>query len=1144
MKHRPTSVHTPAHRRPAHRRALRSVLWGAVFLVLLGLGGLAGMLALTGRTLPLPQMAVVWVESQVNARLAGGGTVALGAVDLVVDADLAPRLSLRDLRLMDAKGAPLLNLPDVRVFLSPALITERRLALTELRVFGAELTLLRDATGVIRVDMGANLGTDAGQSAPWDLAGAQEALRRALTHPLLADVTRIEGAELTVVLRDAQKDREWQFDAGRILITQNTAQVQMALALNVPMGAVMGPNVGQDATVSVALDIAKSDGQAQLSADLRGLAPAWVAAQTPGLAGLAQLRAPLSLRLAAQLDPAGVMGPVTGVAQLGAGRIDLTSARVAAGDAPQSQRALGPILSPVLAPKGQIVLEGLRFGFSYDPVQRRIGLDGVQLQTPLLQFAGAGHLDLPADGFDPARPMVAQLRLADLRFTPGDLFPDPVVFDQAAVDLRLQLSPFRLDLGQVLLSRVAGGAPGQDALQFELNGQILASADGLIGRLDGVSPQLSNDQIMALWPEQVIPMTRAWLAKNWQSGQVRDARLSLRVRPGDRPVVAVGFDFADVALRVVPTLPSITGAGGHVIIENDSLNVVVDAGGLAAPTGGWVDLAGSVFHVPDTRQKAALAHVDLHSQSTVTAALSVLDLPPFGYLSKAGLPVDLAQGRATLAVGLDFPLAKQLGPGDLQLQGGGVLRDVLSTQLVAKRRLRADEITVALNDAGVELAGAGWFDDLPLQAKWNLGFGAAAGGKSRLEGRVDLSPLALRTLGIELPNGALLGAAPGKLVLDFAPKMPPRFTFSSPLTGTALALPMVGWQKTAETAGRLELEGRLALGSAPAEVERFLLDTPGLGAEGAILLNNTGALTQIRLSRVEIGGWLRAEGALINQGVGQPLAIQIDGGSFDLRQANFVKAPASEAGPMDLTLDKLILSDGMMITAFKASIPPGKGLSGPFQGLVNGAAAIRGNIIPSKEGSSFQVWADDAGAVFRAAGIFSRGQGGTFEMTLRPEPAAGSFVGRIKVANTRVKDAPVLASLLGAVSVVGLIEQLNGAGITFNEVDADFRLTPQGVEISRSSAVGASLGVTMAGTYQPKTEEMNFTGLISPLYLVNGLGSILTRRGEGLVGFDYSLTGPADQVKVAVNPLSILTPGMFREFFRKPPPTLKNGSGG
>ena len=117
MKHRPASVSTHKHRRPARRWALRSVLWGAVFLVLLGFGGLAGMLALTGRTLPLPQIAVVWVEEQVNARLAGGGTVALGAVDLVVDADLAPRLSLRDLRLMDAKGAPLLNLPDVRVFL-------------------------------------------------------------------------------------------------------------------------------------------------------------------------------------------------------------------------------------------------------------------------------------------------------------------------------------------------------------------------------------------------------------------------------------------------------------------------------------------------------------------------------------------------------------------------------------------------------------------------------------------------------------------------------------------------------------------------------------------------------------------------------------------------------------------------------------------------------------------------------------------------------------------------------------------------------------------------------------------------------------------------------------------------------------------
>ena len=79
--------------------------------------------------------------------------------------------------------------------------------------------------------------------------------------------------------------------------------------------------------------------------------------------------------------------------------------------------------------------------------------------------------------------------------------------------------------------------------------------------------------------------------------------------------MAVGFDFSDVALRVIPTLPHITSARGYAMIERDGLSVVVDAGGLAAPKGGWVDLAGSVFHVRDTRQKAAMAHVDLRSES-------------------------------------------------------------------------------------------------------------------------------------------------------------------------------------------------------------------------------------------------------------------------------------------------------------------------------------------------------------------------------------------------------------------------------------------------------------------------------------------------------------------------------------------------
>ena len=52
------------------------------------------------------------------------------------------------------------------------------------------------------------------------------------------------------------------------------------------------------------------------------------------------------------------------------------------------------------------------------------------------------------------------------------------------------------------------------------------------------------------------------------------------------------------------------------------------------------------------------------------------------------------------------------------------------------------------------------------------------------------------------------------------------------------------------------------------------------------------------------------------------------------------------------------------------------------------------------------------------------------------------------------------------------------------------------------------------------------------------IGSLLPRKGEGLFGFNYTLRGPSAAPQVSVNPLSLLTPGMFREIFRRPPPRI------
>lgn len=181
---------------------------------------------------------------------------------------------------------------------------------------------------------------------------------------------------------------------------------------------------------------------------------------------------------------------------------------------------------------------------------------------------------------------------------------------------------------------------------------------------------------------------------------------------------------------------------------------------------------------------------------------------------------------------------------------------------------------------------------------------------------------------------------------------------------------------------------------------------------------------------------------------------------------------------------------------------------------------------------------EDAGAVLRDAGLSQNLYGGSFHLKLEPTGAPGTFDGELDIGDTRIRNAPVMAELLSAISVIGLLEQLGGQGISFPEVEARFRLTPRQLILTRSSAVGPSMGISLDGYYDLASQTMDMQGVLSPIYVVNFVGQLFSRKGEGLFGFNFNLRGPARAPQISVNPLSALTPGMFREIFRRPPPVV------
>lgn len=1088
----------PRARRP---RPVRFSLTVVLTLVLLGLGLAYLTLAHTGTALRLPTPLVAEVEDRLNhgllgTRLPPGTAVSLGSVELAVDDDLVPRFRLSDIRLIDPGGRSLLNLPEAQVAFDPAAFLTGKARPSRVRLVGARLSVRRDVDG--RLDLQIAGGGGAG---PKTVEEVLDTVARVFSSPALSALHTIEAEGLTLTMIDDRAGRSWNLGDGRLTIENRPDEVAAELGLTL-----IGVAIPAQATLRLLTD--KTTGAARLEARLANMAAADLAAVSPPLAWLGAVSAPISGSLTAAVSDKGAVAEMRAELALEEGSI-LPGTGAAA-----------------------IPFDRAALSLSYDQSSARLLLTDLDVQSKSLRLSASGHGDLMDAAGGPLQPgdmpdhLLAQINFSEVTIDPEGLFQEPVRFPMGALDLRLRLAPLRLDIGQLALVDVDGD-------RMVLAGGLEAKPEGWAAALDVSLDRIDAGSLLKLWPVSAVPKTRNWFAENVDQADLTDVQAALRVSPGSAPRLTLGYEFAEAEVRIVRTLPPVLGARGHATLEDNVYTVQLERGYIVPPEGGRIEADGSVFQVQDVTQRPATAKITLHTSSSLTAALSLLDQPPFSFFSKAGQPVNLGDGRAELTATLFMPLKQRVLLPDVTYVVTGRIIDLTSPALVPGRILRAPEVAVAVDTKGLTLSGKGALDLLPIDLTYRRGFGPDEKGRARINGTVILSDAALRDLGIELPDGAVTGEGPAAIGIVLDNDLPPQLTLTSNLVGLGLRLDALGWSKAAKTKGVLDLEARLT--RAPV-VERLVLTGPGLEVEGEITTQQGGGLNEARFSRVRAGDWLDAPVTLSGNGSGRAPDVAVTGGRIDLRA---MPDGGGGGGPVTLALDRLTVSAGIAMTNFRGQFDTRRGLNGRFAARINGGGAIEGTVTPSDRGDVIRITSGDAGAVMASAGIFDKGRGGSLDLTLVPRGPKGHYDGRASFSRMRVQDAPALAELLSAVSVVGLLEQLNGEGLAFNNGDVSFILTPEAVEITQGSAVGASLGISFAGLYE-SSGQLNLQGVISPIYLVNGLGQIFSRRGEGLFGFNYALTGSAEAPQVSVNPLSVLTPGMFREIFRTAPPNLKD----
>lgn len=1088
--------------RRARRRRRRRRGGFAVLLVLFVLTAAAGLGALwaVGRPVDAPP----WVRDRIEARLAEsvpGLDIDFGRMSLLIQRSGLARVILWDVEVANDRGERIAQLSDIEAGLSPSALLRGRIALREVQVTGAFVTMTRAPDGRIGLALGDAFS--AGTEVP-DVAQMIERVDRLLLDPRLAALDLFEADAVTLRFEDQRARRGWTADGGRVQVTRDAESLRLAADV-----ALLG---GGSGVASVELDASSPLGENRLdfALSLDNLAAQDIATQTPALAWLGDIEAPISGSLRSAFEPDGSLGPLSARLEIGAGVL-------------QPNRATKPLK-----------FDGAHTVFGFDPDTGIFDFEDVAVDTNLGRIGASGEARLR--GLESGWPegLTGQFTLRDAELAGGLLMDRAIAVSGATLAFKVDLAPFAFTLGSLRST--------DPEFPLQARGSARATPEGWDLSLDTTVTRTTAAQVMAYWPEDFRPRPRQWIEENIQSGVVHDVLFALRMAPGaEEPETVIDLSFSEGRMTYNKRLPGLHGGAGRLTIEGGRLGVRVDAGRIDPGQGGEIDVAGTAFVIPDLKARPQRGEVRLNAAGSATAALAYLDNEAWRILTKTGRDPGLATGRAEISGRIALPLAEGLQLEDVTLDLTGTLRDVQSDSLVAGKALEAEALTLRTDGRSLSIGGDVTLDGVAANGAWEQ---PLTGGDGRVTAEVALSNANLAALGVSLPEGMISGAGSGSLTVDLPKGGAPRFALESDLAGVGLSVPQIGWSLGRGSTGRLNISGAL---TTPVTVDRLALSGGGLEAEGRVVLNSGGGLDRLELSALRVGGWMDVAGRLRGRGAGQAPAVELTSGSIDLRSAPFGTGGGSGGGgggagggaPLTLALDRLQVTDSIELRDFRGSFATARGLEGRFEGELAGRTPIQGEAIPQNGASAFRIRGEDAGDVLRYAGFLKTVQDGTFSLDLAPvRGQAGAFDGLLTIGGARLQKAPIVASLLDGISVVGLIDQLNGPGIFFSEVEARFRMTPSRVVVSRSSAVGPSMGISLDGYYDLAARQMDMQGVLSPIYIVNGIGRIFSRKGEGLIGFNFNLRGAVDSPRVAVNPLSVFTPGMFRDIFRRPPPEL------
>lgn len=666
---------------------------------------------------------------------------------------------------------------------------------------------------------------------------------------------------------------------------------------------------------------------------------------------------------------------------------------------------------------------------------------------------------------------------------------------------------------------------------------------------------LPIDRIAAYWPLDIGPNPRSWVTQNLTKGIINEAVAEIKLPPSfwvtgnlpaDGVLAAIPFEHTDV--RLAPDLPSITNSKGKAEITRDVLRVTVDEATLknSAIEPGATAIIPNLNGPDDQRIEIKAKFV-----GPVGDLLSFYSIQQQKLGKPAAFDAGKVKGKSTSDISIKFPLLAALKISDIDYTVQSNITDFNYANIVPSTSLTDAHFTLEYKDKAMRVDGSGALNGIDSK----ITYVTSSKEKRKSDADITIS----NTINAEdLPKLGFpkLPGVTGPLVMNYHMEEQPdsrNIAIALDAKDATLFFPAMGFNKPAKEALNVVLNLE-AKGEATPTLKSFQADGTNLKARGTSEFDEKGNLKEVLLDTITFG---KNDAQVKISRDGEAYILQVAAQALNLepliRYYGTKKDDSNDKTAFTLkgTSRTVLMANGETFTKVAGDLTclPEKCTAANLSAKTADNSNLTISLLPGSKESVLSINTENAGAVLRGLDIEKDIRGGvlTSRAVADAKTADAPFVGNLTIKNFRVVGTPVLARVLTLASFSGIVDTLNGKGISFTRLDGRYTYGNHTYQLNDFKLYGSALGILINGYANLKDSTIKLSGTLIPAYGINNVigqvpivGNIL---GKGVLATSFTVEGKLEDPKTEVYPLSTLAPGIIGDFARElgilPPDKVK-----